>query len=111
MRELVRDLALALREHVLPQLGSHAGRAHAAAAAGGDVTFAIDADAEALLEAFLAERAPDVAFYSEDAAWSCRVAAGHARCWSSTRSTARARRSPASSRAACRWRRRRSATS
>ena len=66
MRELVRDLALALRERVLPQLGSHAGRVHEAAAAGGDVTFAIDADAERELESFLAERAPDVAFYSED---------------------------------------------
>ncbi len=66
MRELVRDLALALRERVLPQLGSHAGRVHEAAAAGGDVTFAIDADAERELEAFLSERAPDVAFYSED---------------------------------------------
>jgi myo-inositol-1(or 4)-monophosphatase len=66
VRELVRDLALALRERVLPHLGSHAGRAHEAAAAGGDVTFAIDAEAEQELEAFLAERAPDVAFYSED---------------------------------------------
>ncbi len=66
MRELVRDLALALRERVLPQLGSHAGRAHEAAAEGGDVTFAIDAEAERELEAFLGERAPDVAFYSED---------------------------------------------
>ncbi len=68
MRSLVRDLALALREQVLPSLGSHAARAHdeAAEAAGGDVTFAIDAAAEATLEAFLAERAPDVAFYSED---------------------------------------------
>jgi myo-inositol-1(or 4)-monophosphatase len=67
VRELVRDLALALRERVLPHLGSHAGRAHEAdAAAGGDVTFAIDAEAERELEAFLAERAPDVAFYSED---------------------------------------------
>jgi myo-inositol-1(or 4)-monophosphatase len=66
VRELVRDLALALRERVLPQLGSHAGRAHEAAAAGGDVTFAIDAEAEHELEAFLGERAPDVAFYSED---------------------------------------------
>ena len=37
-----------------------------AEAAGGDVTFAIDAAAEAMLERFLAERAPDVAFYSED---------------------------------------------
>ena len=66
MRALVRDLALALRERVLPQLGSHAARAHEAEAAGGDVTFAIDAEAERELESFLAERAPDVAFYSED---------------------------------------------
>jgi myo-inositol-1(or 4)-monophosphatase len=65
--DLVRDLALALREQVLPQLGSHAGRAHSdEAAEGGDVTFAIDADAERTLEEFLAKRAPDVAFYSED---------------------------------------------
>jgi myo-inositol-1(or 4)-monophosphatase len=66
VRELVRELALALRERVLPQLRSHAGRAHEGEAAGGDVTFAIDAEAERELEAFLAERAPDVAFYSED---------------------------------------------
>jgi myo-inositol-1(or 4)-monophosphatase len=64
--ELVRELALALRERVLPLLGSHAGRAHASEGAGGDVTFAIDEEAEAFLESFLAERAPDVAFYSED---------------------------------------------
>ena len=67
MRDLVRELALALRERVLPQLGSHAARAHAGDAVGGDVTFAIDEDAEALLQSFLAEHAPDVAFYSEDA--------------------------------------------
>jgi myo-inositol-1(or 4)-monophosphatase len=66
VRELVRDLALTLRECVLPHLGSHAGRVHEAAAVGGDVTFAIDAEAERALEAFLAERAPDMAFYSED---------------------------------------------
>jgi len=66
--ELVRELSLALREQVLPSLGSHAARAHDedADGAGGDVTFAIDAEAEAMLERFLAERAPDVAFYSED---------------------------------------------
>jgi myo-inositol-1(or 4)-monophosphatase len=65
--ELVRDLSLALREKVLPMLGSHAGRAHAGElAAGGDVTFKIDEEAEALLETWLAERAPEVAFYSED---------------------------------------------
>ena len=68
MLELVRDLSLALREQVLPSLGSHAARAHQedADAAGGDVTFAIDEAAEQMLEEFLAERAPDVAFYSED---------------------------------------------
>jgi myo-inositol-1(or 4)-monophosphatase len=66
--DLVRDLSLALRESVMPMLGSHAGRAHegGAEASGGDVTFAIDAEAERTLEAFLGERAPDVAFYSED---------------------------------------------
>ena len=53
---------------MLPLLGSHAGRAHEveADASGGDVTFAIDTEAERTLEAFLADRAPDVAFYSED---------------------------------------------
>ena len=67
MRDAVRDLAFALRERVLPLLGSHAGRAHAGALAeGGDVTFKIDEEAEALLEPWLAEHAPDVAFYSED---------------------------------------------
>jgi myo-inositol-1(or 4)-monophosphatase len=66
--DLVRELSLALRERVLPLLGSHAGRAHsdAGAGAGGDVTFAIDEEAERFLESFLAERAPETAFYSED---------------------------------------------
>jgi myo-inositol-1(or 4)-monophosphatase len=64
--ELAVELALALRERVLPGLGAHAGRAHDSDAAGGDVTFAIDADAEAFLEEFLAEKAPGVALYSED---------------------------------------------
>ena len=63
----MRALALGLRERVLPLLGSHAGRAHSdAAGAGGDVTFAIDEEAERFLESFLAEHAPRVAFYSED---------------------------------------------
>ena len=67
MRELVRDLALALRECVVPNLGSHAHRAHGdELAAGGDVTFKIDEEAEELLGDFLRERAPDVAYYSED---------------------------------------------
>jgi myo-inositol-1(or 4)-monophosphatase len=66
VRSLVLDLATALREEVAPDLGRHAGREHAGAGAGGDVTFAIDERAEAFMERFLAERAPDVAFYSED---------------------------------------------
>jgi myo-inositol-1(or 4)-monophosphatase len=64
---LARALALALRERVVPHLGSHAARAHEEElAAGGDITFAIDAEAEQLLADFLAEHAPHVAFYSED---------------------------------------------
>jgi myo-inositol-1(or 4)-monophosphatase len=68
LRDLVRELSLALRERVHPLMGSHSARAHEPeAAAGGDVTFAIDAHAEELLGSFLGTHAPDVAFYSEDA--------------------------------------------
>ena len=63
---LVADLAATLRDEVLPHLGAHAGRAHSGAAEGGDVTFEIDEHAEKRMEAFLAERAPEVSFYSED---------------------------------------------
>jgi myo-inositol-1(or 4)-monophosphatase len=66
IRDLCVELAGALREQVLPQLGAHAARDHAGEAIGGDVTFAIDEGAEARMEEFLAERAPEVAFYSED---------------------------------------------
>jgi myo-inositol-1(or 4)-monophosphatase len=65
-RELAVELTLALRERVLPELGAHAGRGHVGAGEGGDITFAIDHRAESFLETFLAERAPGVAFYSED---------------------------------------------
>jgi len=65
-RALVADLAEALRELVLPLLGAHVGRAHAGAGHGGDVTFEIDVRAEALLDEFVASRAPSLAFYSED---------------------------------------------
>jgi myo-inositol-1(or 4)-monophosphatase len=64
--ELVLDLAVRLRRRVLPELGAHAGRAAVAAGAGGDLTFAVDELAEESLQEFLAERAPRVAFYSED---------------------------------------------
>jgi myo-inositol-1(or 4)-monophosphatase len=62
----VLELAQRLREVVLPELGSHAGRAEAGDGAGGDVTFAVDELAESTLEEFLSERAPRLAFYSED---------------------------------------------
>jgi myo-inositol-1(or 4)-monophosphatase len=62
----VLDLARRLRDRVLPELGSYAGRAHRGDAAGGDVTFAVDALAESSLAEFVAERAPRMAFYSED---------------------------------------------
>ncbi len=64
--ELVLELAQHLREIVLPELGSHAGRESGGSGAGGDVTFAVDEVAEEALERFLAERAPELAFYSED---------------------------------------------
>jgi myo-inositol-1(or 4)-monophosphatase len=63
---LVLDLALRVRERVLPELGSHAGRLSRGEGAGGDITFAVDELAEAALPEFLAERAPRVAYYSED---------------------------------------------
>jgi myo-inositol-1(or 4)-monophosphatase len=66
IRELVTDLAATLREEVLPHLGAHAGRAHAGEGEGGDVTFEIDEQAERRMESFLADRAPEVSFYSED---------------------------------------------
>ncbi|MGH2862487.1 MAG: inositol monophosphatase family protein [Solirubrobacteraceae bacterium] len=68
-QELVLALARRLREVVLPELGSHAGRgidpAHPAGA-GGDVTFSVDELAETALAEFVAERASRFAFYSED---------------------------------------------
>ena len=66
IRAIVTDLAEALRQEVLPHLGAHAGRAHSGSAEGGDVTFDIDERAEGRMEEFLAERAPELAFYSED---------------------------------------------
>ena len=66
VRGTVVELARALRERVLPELGSHAGREHSATGKGGDVTFAIDEMAESFMEEHLAREAPGVAFYSED---------------------------------------------
>jgi myo-inositol-1(or 4)-monophosphatase len=67
--ELVLALARRLREVVAPALGSHAGRRvdpSRPSGVGGDLTFEIDQAAEAALAQFVAERAPRLAFYSED---------------------------------------------
>jgi myo-inositol-1(or 4)-monophosphatase len=66
VRGIAADLAHALREIVAPRLGAADGRAHAREGASGDVTFAIDAEAEAFLESWVSANAPGVAFYSED---------------------------------------------
>jgi myo-inositol-1(or 4)-monophosphatase len=66
VRRVAVDLARALREIVVPRLGAADGRAHARESAGGDVTFAIDAEAEAFLAGWVSANAPDMAFYSED---------------------------------------------
>jgi myo-inositol-1(or 4)-monophosphatase len=69
---LVRSVATELREGILPHVGARRGREHAgrAGSAGGgrrgDVTFAIDAEAERLLAEHLCRHAPEVACYSED---------------------------------------------
>ena len=47
-----------LREVVLPSLGTHAARGHAGVAVGGDVTFSIDEQAEALLVEYMREHLP-----------------------------------------------------
>jgi myo-inositol-1(or 4)-monophosphatase len=59
----VLELALAVRERVLPLLGAHEGRSLAGEGAGGDITFAIDSLAEAAVEELVPAR---TAFYSED---------------------------------------------
>jgi myo-inositol-1(or 4)-monophosphatase len=66
VRRVAFDLAHALREIVLPRLGAADGRAHARESVGGDVKFAIDAEAEAFLAGWVAAHAPQMAFYSED---------------------------------------------
>jgi myo-inositol-1(or 4)-monophosphatase len=77
LRELALDLAAELRAGALPALGSHAARAHTGGGGDRDVTFAIDADAERRLEAFVARRAPQLAFYSEDRGLVAPAAARH----------------------------------
>jgi myo-inositol-1(or 4)-monophosphatase len=55
-----------LREVVLPSLGTRAARGHAGVAVGGDVTFAIDEQAEAVLSTHMRDHLPTWAYYSED---------------------------------------------
>lgn len=64
--QLAAELALALREVALPDLGNPAARGHSGEAVGGDVTFRIDARAEEFLADYMAEHAPGLAYYSED---------------------------------------------
>ena len=66
IRELVVGLPGRCAPRSCPSIGRPEAREHSGGAAGGDVTFAIDERAEVLMEEFLAERAPDVAFFSED---------------------------------------------
>ena len=64
--EQLLALARAVRDRVLPELGSQAGRGHSGGGAGGDLTFAIDELAEQAVAEFTAEHLPRVAWYSED---------------------------------------------
>jgi myo-inositol-1(or 4)-monophosphatase len=66
LKDLAHELARGLRDLVEPRLGSVAGRAHTRVGASGDVTFAIDEEAESYLEEWVRANAPSVAFYSED---------------------------------------------
>jgi myo-inositol-1(or 4)-monophosphatase len=59
-------LCARLREVVLPAMGTRAARGHVGVAVGGDVTFDIDEQAEALLAEHMREYLPTWAFYSED---------------------------------------------
>ncbi len=74
---LILELAQCLREVVLPELGSPAGRAHHGGGAGGDVTFAVDELAEKALDEFVGEHAPGLAFYSEDRGLRAPADASH----------------------------------
>ena len=66
IRQLAVDLTAAIRDRILPQIGSAEARTHAGTAVGGDVTFGIDEVAEEFLVEYLKERGANVAMYSED---------------------------------------------
>jgi myo-inositol-1(or 4)-monophosphatase len=65
IRRLALDLALRVRDAVVPSLGDPRARAGVGVAPGGDVTMAIDEIAETVTEQCCLE-AGDIAFYSED---------------------------------------------
>jgi myo-inositol-1(or 4)-monophosphatase len=66
LRALILDLSMTVREAVAPHLGAHSARGHGnQVAAGGDVTFDIDAIAERALADFLGRDGAGVAYYSE----------------------------------------------
>ena len=65
MRDVVRDLALALRERVLPLLGSHAGRAHADELAAGKFGYGGVGDCAAD-QACACEQLPGVLLFEGD---------------------------------------------
>lgn len=64
--DLADDLAVGLRDLVLPHLGRVAARALAGRAVGGDTTFAIDEAAEAFAAQYLSAQGRPMAVYSED---------------------------------------------
>jgi myo-inositol-1(or 4)-monophosphatase len=66
--ELLLELARGVRQTVLPQLGTAAGRRFdpTKPGSGGDITFAVDELAETFLEEWVPSRAPSLAFFSED---------------------------------------------
>lgn len=64
--DLADDVALQLRDLVVPHLGQASARALAGRAAGGDTTFAVDEVAEAFAAQFLSAQGRPVAVYSED---------------------------------------------
>lgn len=66
IQEELVDICERLRAAVLPYLGTHVTRGHSGSAAGGDVTFDIDACAELTLAEHMAASLPRWAYYSED---------------------------------------------
>lgn len=65
-QEMIRGLALAIKEAVLPHLGTWRARRVMGIAASGDPTFSIDEIAEHALEQYLLTNEINVAYYSED---------------------------------------------